>query len=185
MSQEGQTWKEVPFLRLGSGFETVQFNTGIDAGRQLVQGHSSGRGAARAGGVDWTEAVEVHTDLSVLVSTGRGPCEGCCWTRLAVGSSWEHDCGMTSSGECLGLQSPSGTPWERTCTSENSVHVFERPHVDSSCSCSLPVVQACSFLFVVGCGVTLHSCVRNTSLGIGPVTLAFGASSWASGSYYI
>lgn len=32
MSQEGQTQKEVPFLKLGSGFETVQFNAGIAAG---------------------------------------------------------------------------------------------------------------------------------------------------------
>lgn len=87
---------------------------------------------------------------------------------------------MTSSGECLRLPSPSGTPWERTCVSENSVHVFERPHIDSSCSRSLPVVRSSSFLFDVGCGVTLQGCVRNMSLDIGSVTLAFGASVWAS-----
>lgn len=49
MSQEGQTWEEVSFLRLGSGFETVQFNTGIAAGRQLMQGRSSWRDTAHAG----------------------------------------------------------------------------------------------------------------------------------------
>lgn len=146
-------------------------------------GGSSCRGTAPAGRVDWTGAAEDQCGqqaLSVLVSTGRGPWEGCCWTRLAVGSSWEHGCSMTSSGECLGLQSPPGTLWERTCTSENSVHVFERPHIDSFCSCSLPVVRACSVLFDIGCGVTLHSCVGNTSFDMDPVTLAFGASFGAS-----